>query len=124
MIAKGLEILAVDDNGMNRKLFAMLLKKMGNAVDEADSGAECLEMVCRKKYDLIFMDHMMPEMDGIEALNRMKGLEHSLNRGTPVVALTANDMKGGKEFYLDAGFHGYLEKPVLPQKLEELIRIL
>ena len=124
MITKGLEVLVVDDNGMNRKLFAMLLKKMGNVTDEADSGAECLEMVGRKKYDLIFMDHMMPEMDGIETLNRMKALEQSLNRGTPVVALTANDMNNGKEFYLDAGFNGYLEKPVLPQKLEEMIQIL
>ena len=124
MITKGLEVLIVDDNGMNRKLFAMLLKKMGNVTDEADSGAECLEMVGRKKFDLIFMDHMMPEMDGIETLNRMKALEQSLNRGTPVVALTANDMNNGKEFYLDAGFNGYLEKPVLPQKLEEMIQIL
>ena len=124
MITKGLEVLVVDDNGMNRKLFAMLIKKMGNATDEEDSGAECLEMVGRKKYDLIFMDHMMPEMDGIETLNRMKALEQSLNRGTPVVALTANDMNNGKEFYLDAGFNGYLEKPVLPQKLEEMIQIL
>lgn len=124
MKTKGLDILVVDDNGMNRKLFSMLLKKMGNGTDEADSGEECLKMVCRKKYDLIFMDHMMPEMDGIETLNRMNNLEDSLNRGTPVVALTANDMNNGKEFYLDAGFHGYLEKPVLPQKLEELIQIL
>ena len=124
MIAKGLEILVVDDNGMNRKLFSMLLKKMGNGVDEAESGAECLDMVCKKKYDLIFMDHMMPEMDGIEALNRMEELKDSLNMGTPVVALTANDINNGREFYMDAGFNGYLEKPVLPQKLEELIQIL
>ena len=124
MITKGLDVLVVDDNGMNRKLFSMLLKKMGNNVEEADSGEECLKMVCRKKYDLIFMDHMMPEMDGIEALNRMKDLQDSLNMGTPVVALTANDMNNGREYYLDAGFNGYLEKPVLPQKLEELIQVL
>lgn len=124
MIAKGLEILVVDDNGMNRKLFSMLLKKMGNGVDEAESGAECLDMVCKKKYDLIFMDHMMPEMDGIEALNRMEELKDSLNMGTPVVALTANDINNGREFYMDVGFNGYLEKPVLPQKLEELIQLL
>ncbi len=124
MIAKGLDVLVVDDNGMNRKLFTMLLKKLGSNSDEAGSGAECLELVCKKKYDLIFMDHMMPEMDGIETLNRMKDLEGSLNMGTPVVALTANDMNNGKEYYMDAGFNGYLEKPVLPQKLEELIQVL
>ena len=122
MIAKGLDVLVVDDNGMNRKLFSMLLKKMGNNVEEADSGEECLKMVCRKKYDLIFMDHMMPEMDGIEAFHRMRDLDNSLNMGVPVVALTANDMANGEEFYLDIGFNGYLEKPVLPQKLEELIQ--
>ena len=124
MIAKGLEVLVVDDNGMNRKLFSMLLKKLGSDVEEAGSGEECLKMVCRKRYDLIVMDHMMPEMDGIEALNRMKDMENSLNMGTPVIALTANDMNNGKEFYMDAGFNGYLEKPVLPQKLEELIQFL
>ena len=124
MITKGLDVLVVDDNGMNRKLFSMLLKKMGNNADEADSGEECLKMVCRKRYDLIFMDHMMPEMDGIEALNRMKALQDSLNMGTPVVALTANDMNHGREYYLEAGFNGYLENPVLPQKLEELIQVL
>jgi len=124
MITKGLEVLVVDDNGMNRKLFSMLLKKMENDVEEAGSGAECLDMVCKKKYDLIFMDHMMPEMDGIETLDRMKDLVDSLNMGTPVVALTANDINNGREFYLDAGFDGYLEKPVLPQKLEELIQLL
>jgi len=124
MIAKGLDVLVVDDNGMNRKLFSMLLKKMGNNVEEADSGEECLKMVCRKKYDLIFMDHMMPEMDGIEAFHRMRDLDNSLNMGVPVVALTANDMANGEEFYLDIGFNGYLEKPVLPQKLEELIQVL
>ena len=124
MIAKGLEVLLVDDNAMNRKLFGMLLKKMGNATDEAGSGAECLEMVCKKHYDIIFMDHMMPEMDGIETLHRMENLHDSLNMGTPVVALTANDMDNGKDFYLGVGFHAYLEKPVLPQKLEEIIQIL
>ena len=124
MVAKGLEVLLVDDNGMNRKLFSMLLKKMGNSTDEAGSGAECLNMVCKKRYDLIFMDHLMPEMDGIETLHRMKNLPDSLNIGTPVVALTANDMDNGKDYYLGEGFHAYLKKPVLPQKLEEIIQIL
>lgn len=124
MVVKGTEVLVVDDNVMNRRLFSMLLKKLESNVDEAGSGEECLEKVCRKKYDLIFMDHLMPEMDGIETLNRMKVLEQSLNVGTPVIALTANDMNSGREFYLDAGFDGYLEKPVIPKKLEEEIEVL
>jgi len=121
MVAKGTEVLIVDDNVMNRRLFSMLLKKLESSVEEAGSGEECLEKVCRKKYDLIFMDHLMPGMDGIEALNRMKKLERCLNMDTPVIALTANDMNSGRDFYLDAGFDGYLEKPVLPKKLEEEI---
>ena len=121
MTAEGLEVLVVDDNGMNRKVFSMLLKKMGSNVDEAGGGMECLELVRQKKYDLIFMDHLMPVMDGIETLNRMRDLELSLNMETPVVALTANDLRNGKDFYLDAGFNAYLEKPVLPKNLELLM---
>lgn len=121
MTVKGLNVLVVDDNGMNRKLFSMLLKKMECNVDEAGGGMECLELICRKKYDVVFMDHLMPEMDGIETLNRMKGLEASFNPDTPVIALTANDLSNGESFYLENGFDGYLEKPVLPVKLENLI---
>ncbi len=124
MTAQGLEVLVVDDNGMNRKVFSMVLKKMGSNVDEAGGGMECLELVCRKKYDLIFMDHLMPVMDGIETLNRMQDLELSLNTDTPVVALTANDLRNNKEFYLNAGFNAFLQKPVLPQNLEALINEL
>lgn len=121
MIAKGLEVLVVDDNGMNRKLFSMLLKKMDCNVDEAGGGIECLELIRQKKYDIIFMDHLMPVMDGIETLNRMKDLELSLNLDTPIIALTANDLRNGERFYLENGFDGYLEKPVLPAKLESII---
>ncbi len=121
MTAQGLEVLVVDDNGMNRKVFSMLLKKMGSNVDEAGGGIECLELVRKKKYDLIFMDHLMPVMDGIETLNRMKDLELSLNMETPVIALTANDLRNGRDFYLNAGFDSYLEKPVLPKNLEALM---
>lgn len=121
MTAQGLDVLVVDDNGMNRKVFSMLLKKMGSNVDEAGGGIECLELVRKKKYDLIFMDHLMPVMDGIETLNRMKDLELSLNMETPVIALTANDLRNGRDFYLNAGFDSYLEKPVLPKNLEALM---
>ena len=124
MTAQGLEVLVVDDNGMNRKVFSMLLRKMGSNVDEAGGGMECLELVRQKKYDLIFMDHLMPVMDGIETLNRMRDLELSLNLETPVIALTANDLRNGKKFYLDAGFDAYLEKPVLPKNLEALMNEL
>ena len=123
-VCKNYRVLVVDDNVINRKVATAMLASYGFQIHEASSGKAAIELVKKNVYDMIFMDHMMPEMDGIETLNRMKALEQSLNRGTPVVALTANDMNNGKEFYLDAGFNGYLEKPVLPQKLEELIQIL
>lgn len=121
MKTQGLQVLIVDDNSMNRKLISMLLKNMGSVVEEATGGMDCLEMVCQKKYDVIFMDHLMPFMDGIETLNRMCALDTSLNLDTPVIALTADDLRNGKEFYLQSGFQGYLVKPVLPKHLEELI---
>ena len=121
MKTQGLQVLIVDDNSMNRKLISMLLKNMGCEVEEATGGIDCLELVCQKKYDVIFMDHLMPFMDGIETLNRMYELDTSLNLDTPVIALTADDLRNGKDFYLQSGFQGYLVKPVLPKHLEELI---
>jgi CheY-like chemotaxis protein len=121
MKTQGLQVLIVDDNSMNRKLISMLLKNMGCEVEEATGGIDCLELVCQKKYDVIFMDHLMPFMDGIETLNRMYALDTSLNLDTPVIALTADDLRNGKDFYLQSGFQGYLVKPVLPKHLEELI---
>lgn len=121
MKTQGLQVLIVDDNSMNRKLISMLLQNMGNQVEEAAGGIDCLEMVCQKKYDVVFMDHLMPFMDGIETLNRMCALDASLNLDTPVIALTADDMRNGKDFYLQSGFQGYLVKPVLPKHLEEMI---
>ena len=121
MTAQGLQVLIVDDNAMNRKLISMLLKNMGSVVDEATGGIDCLEFVTQKKYDVIFMDHLMPLMDGVETLNRMMDLDVSLNKETPVIALTADDLRNGKDFFIQAGFNGYLVKPVLPQHLEDVI---
>lgn len=121
MTAQGLQVLIVDDNAMNRKLISMLLKNMGSIVDEATGGIDCLEFVTQKKYDVIFMDHLMPLMDGVETLNRMMDLDTSLNKETPVIALTADDLRNGRDFFLEAGFNGYLVKPVLPQHLEDTI---
>ena len=124
MTAQGLQVLIVDDNAMNRKLISMLLKNMGSVVDEATGGIDCLEFVTQKKYDVIFMDHLMPEMDGVETFHRLKELTNSLNPDTPVIALTADDLGSGEAFFMEAGFNGYLVKPVLPKKLEELIASL
>lgn len=121
MTAEGLKVLLVDDNSMNRKVFTMLLKSMGSIVDEAASGAECLELAAQNKYDVIFMDHMMPEMDGMETLAKMNQMAESLNKDTPVIALSANPAEEVQDEYLSAGFSGYLEKPVFPPMLQKLI---
>ena len=121
MKTEGLKVLLVDDNSMNRKIFNMLLKNMGSIVDEAASGAECLELVVKNSYDIIFMDHLMPEMDGIETFEKMNQLETSLNKMTPVIALSANSAEEVQDAYLAAGFNGYLEKPIVPPMLQKLI---
>lgn len=114
-------ILVVDDNSVNRKVVRNLLKDIGMHIDEADSGEKCLDMVCEKEYDIIFLDHMMPGLDGIETLQRFPGLDGNLNKKTPVIALTANAVTGAKEMYLNAGFDGFLTKPVIYSKLEATI---
>ena len=124
MTTQGLHVLVVDDNAMNRKMLSMVLKTMGITTEEADGGVACLELVSREKYDVIFMDHLMPEMDGVETFHRLKELTNSLNSDTPVIALTADDLGSGESFFMEAGFNGYLVKPVLPKNLEELIASL
>lgn len=119
--APNANILIVDDNEINRKVFVNLLKATKIHIDEAESGMECLELVSKTAYDIIFMDHMMPEMDGIETLEAMRAQENNLCRNTPVIALTANAVVGAEEFYLNAGFDGFLPKPVDPKKLENTI---
>ena len=114
-------ILVVDDVALNLKVIVNLLKATRIQVDTAISGKRCLGMVQRAAYDLIFMDHMMPEMDGVATYAEMRKLEHSLNRDTPVIMLTANAVTGAREQFLEAGFADYLSKPVNGDKLESMI---
>ena len=119
------KVLFVDDNFMNLSVAKGLLKRTKLQIDTADSGAACLELTRNKKYDLIFMDHLMPEMDGVETLRRLRREAGNPNQYTSVIALTANAIKGVKEFYIKEGFHEYLTKPVEGEKLEEvLLRLL
>ncbi|MCR4764463.1 MAG: response regulator, partial [Lachnospiraceae bacterium] len=114
-------VLIVDDTRMNLTVIRSLLKSTQLAVDTAESGRETLKMVCEKKYDCIFLDHRMPEMDGIETFEAMKTLKGNLNTGTPCIALTANAVAGAREEYLSRGFIDYLSKPVDPRKLEKML---
>lgn len=112
-------ILVVDDNKMNLKVFRELLKHTRMQIFEAESGRSCLNFLEQQKVDLIFLDHMMPEMDGIETMQAIT--ERKLCEKTPVVMFTANAIIGDKEKYLGEGFSDFLSKPVLPDKLEEIL---
>lgn len=122
LISEGKKILVVDDNALNRKVFMAQLKDTKLQVDEAESGEKCLELAAGEKYNMIFLDHMMPFMDGIETLKRLRQQENNINEGTPVIALTANVIDGAKEFYLNEGFDGYLSKPVENEALMKLLK--
>ena len=117
--APSASILVVDDVEMNLKVFKSLLKDTNISIDTAVSGEECLNLITQFKYDMIFLDHMMPEMDGIETYRKMKVNEASLNKTTPVIMLTANAISGAKEEYLKEGFTDYLSKPIKMSALEE-----
>ena len=107
--AEDMTILIVDDNDMNVDLLARMLRGMGFSTDTAGDGEKAVERVRSRRYDLIFMDQMMPVMDGMQAVEKMRS-EH-LCDGTPVVMLTANTVSGLRGKVLDAGFADYLTKP-------------
>ena len=115
-------ILAVDDNRVNLAVLKGLLKRTEVQLDLAGSGKQALELTRRKKYDLILMDHMMPEMDGIETLAAIRAEEENSNCNTKVIALTANAIQGAEQVYRKEGFDDYLSKPVDPEKLEFMLR--
>lgn len=114
-----LKILLVDDNPLNLKVTARMLSRFkASDITKVESGFECLEITEKEKYDLIFLDDMMPKMTGVETLKKLR--ERS-DFETPVIALTANAIVGMKEKYLKAGFDDYLAKPL---EKEELVKVL
>lgn len=114
-------ILVVDDNRMNLNLMKALIKRTKMQIELAASGAECLELTRRKRFDIILMDHMMPERDGVATLKTLRGESNNANKNTVVVALTANAIAGSREMYLGYGFDDYLSKPIQADKLDELL---
>ncbi len=121
LYAPDARILVVDDNEVNRKVFSLLLKETGVQVKTADSGEACLKMVQEEHFDLIFLDHMMVHMDGIETLQKMQTMEVNLCKDTPVIAFSANATTGAKDMFREAGFDGFLPKPIAPNKLERIL---
>jgi len=118
----GAKILAVDDTHTNLIVIKGLLKHSQIEVDLASGGHECLQMTKQKKYDLIFMDHMMPQPDGIETLHMIKDDAENENLDTPIIVLTANAIAGMKEQYIEEGFTDYLSKPIEVEQLEEMLK--
>ena len=119
--APNARILVVDDTPMNITVIKGLLKQTKIQIDTADSGFEMLRLIKNIKYDLIFLDHRMPQMDGIETLEKMREMSEHLNEGVPVIALTANAISGVREKYLEAGFTDFMSKPVEGAKLEAML---
>ncbi|MCQ2535470.1 MAG: response regulator [Lachnospiraceae bacterium] len=119
-VAPKAKVLVTDDNAMNIKVFMHLLKSTKMNVDKADSGKAAIEKTLQNKYDIIFMDHMMPEMDGIETMHNIRSNPDNINKDTKIVALTANAIVGAKEMYLSEGFDAFLSKPIDPVSLEKL----
>ena len=120
-IAPDAKVLVVDDADVNLLVFANLLKKTKIKIDTASSGVEMLQMVRMNHYNMIFLDHRMPGMDGIEAFHNMKKMTDGLNYNTPVVALTANAVLGARQLYIDEGFSDYISKPVDTVRLEQIL---
>ena len=117
-------VLVTDDNEMNLKVAKNLLRLFGITPDIADSGEQTIKLVCKKHYDILLLDHMMPKMDGIETLEKLRE-DKLIKEDTIVIALTANAVLGAKEKYLSAGFNDYLSKPIeldeLSDKLEKYL---
>lgn len=118
LYAPDARILVVDDNAINLKVVKNLMKLNGIVPDQAMSGMEAIEMIEKNTYDIVFLDHMMPKMDGIETLEKLKA-DNLIPEDTTIIVLTANAVEGAKERYLAAGFDDYLSKPIEIEKLEE-----
>jgi len=115
---KGNVLLVVDDNNVNLKVASRMLKEFNFEIETAHSGFECLEKVKNNKYNLIFMDIMMPQMNGVETMQKLKSMD---GWNTPIIALTADSMDGSREKYLAAGFDEYVSKPIIKQILQETL---
>ncbi len=121
----GARALVVDDEPMNLVVAVGLFKEYGMIVDTASGGKESVSMFRKNDYDIVFMDHMMPEMDGVEAMRQIRKAEEELGKKTAVVALTANVVSGAREMFMNEGFDGFIAKPVNIADFERvMLRVL
>ena len=115
-------ILIVDDNRVNLAVAKGLIKDTKIQIDTAESGLQALEMIKTNRYHIILLDHMMPELNGIETIKRMKAQEENASADAAVIALTANAVSGSREMYMVSGFDDYLSKPIDVVRYVELLR--
>ena len=121
-VFRGVRALVVDDEPMNLVVATSLFRNYEMIIETAASGKEAIRKFRENDYDLIFMDHMMPEMDGVEAMKQIKGLAESLNREILVIALTANAVSGAREMFLQEGFDGFIAKPINMADFERVVQ--
>lgn len=114
-------VLVVDDNKVNLNVTARLLQVYGVKAELADSGRKAIEMVNSAYYDLVFMDHMMPELDGVDTTKLIRAQGDAYSLGIPIVALTANAVSGAREMFMAAGFNSFISKPIQIALLEKVL---
>ncbi len=117
-----IKFLVVDDNKINLLVAKKTFESYGADVDIVLSGEEAIDIIQNKKYDMIFMDHMMPKMDGVETTVLMRSLQDQQFRTIPIVALTANAVEGVKDLFIEAGMNDYLSKPIIISEFERIVR--
>lgn len=116
------KILIVDDNALNLKVAAGLMKPYRMQLFTAESGARAIEMLRAEKFDLVFMDHMMPEMDGVETTKIIRNQNGEYFRSLPIIALTANAVNGAREMFISSGMNDFLAKPIEVEMLDKMLR--
>ncbi|MDD6572167.1 MAG: response regulator [Thermoflexaceae bacterium] len=122
MICPGVRVLVVDDEPMNLMVAEGIFGDYQMSVTKAESGRQAIELCEKEDFDLIFLDHMMPEMDGVETLKRIRKIHNGSNRVLTIIAFTANAVSGAREMFLKEGFDEFVSKPVEPLELERVLR--
>ena len=116
------KVLLVDDNKVNLKVAEGLLRPYRMHLDTADSGRLAIDMMQSQSYDLVFMDHMMPIMDGVEATRIIRGMSDERFKTVPIVALSANAVRGARELFLEAGMNDFVPKPIEMRVMDRVLR--
>lgn len=122
-IAPKARVLVVDDNIINLKVAVGLMRPYCMQVLTAESGRAAISMLRSKDFDIVFMDHMMPEMDGIEAVKEIRSMEGRYYKNLPIVALTANAVNGVRDIYIESGFDDFIAKPIELSALDRVLRM-